>query len=131
MPRRPPTPSCSAARPLHAEPGHVRFEFRATEQFLNPAGVVQGGFLTAMLDETMGPAALSELGPGFMRADARAEGQLPAGRPARAGWSPTRASCTWARSVVFLEASLVDEDGEADREGDGDRAHRRAEEAGE
>ena len=45
----------AAAR--RARPRAVRVP--AGEELLNPAGVVQGGFITAMLDETMGPAALS------------------------------------------------------------------------
>jgi uncharacterized protein (TIGR00369 family) len=36
--------------------GWVRIAFEATSAFLNPAGAVQGGILTAMLDDTMGPA---------------------------------------------------------------------------
>lgn len=32
----------------------VRVSFTASEQMLNPRGTVQGGFLTAMLDDTMG-----------------------------------------------------------------------------
>lgn len=32
--------------------------FTATGQMLNPAGAIQGGLLTAMLDDTMGPLAL-------------------------------------------------------------------------
>ena len=51
-------------RPLLAEPGHMRWEFQASEFMLNPAGLVQGGFVTAMLDETMGPAAMAQLGAG-------------------------------------------------------------------
>lgn len=35
----------------------LRCSFYAGEQFLNPAGVVQGGILAAMLDEAMGPLA--------------------------------------------------------------------------
>lgn len=35
----------------------LRCSFHAGEQFLNPAGVVQGGILAAMLDEAMGPLA--------------------------------------------------------------------------
>src|ERR1700689_4617151 len=38
--------------------------FTATEQFLNPAGDVQGGFLAAMLDETLGPALVATLPDG-------------------------------------------------------------------
>jgi uncharacterized protein (TIGR00369 family) len=37
--------------------GWVRIGFEARREFLNPAGAVQGGFLTAMLDDCMGPAA--------------------------------------------------------------------------
>lgn len=36
--------------------GWVRIGFEAKPAFLNPAGFVQGGFLSAMLDDTMGPA---------------------------------------------------------------------------
>ena len=38
--------------------GRVRVGFTARPEFLNPAGFVQGGFLAAMLDDVMGPAAL-------------------------------------------------------------------------
>jgi acyl-coenzyme A thioesterase PaaI-like protein len=34
----------------------IEVAFTATERFLNPAGDVQGGFLAAMLDDTLGPA---------------------------------------------------------------------------
>src|SRR5581483_6392636 len=36
--------------------GEIRVRFEAKPDFLNPAGTVQGGILTAMLDDTMGPA---------------------------------------------------------------------------
>lgn len=38
--------------------------FTATDQFVNPAGTVQGGMLATMLDDTLGPALLATLGPG-------------------------------------------------------------------
>lgn len=38
--------------------GRVKLSFDATGQFLNGSGNVQGGFLAAMLDDTMGPAVL-------------------------------------------------------------------------
>jgi uncharacterized protein (TIGR00369 family) len=41
------------ARP---EVGWVRIGFDGKREFCNPAGFVQGGILTAMLDDTMGPA---------------------------------------------------------------------------
>lgn len=49
---------------VDAEQGTLRAQFEATPQFLNPAGNVQGGFLAAMLDDTMGPALAATLGPG-------------------------------------------------------------------
>jgi uncharacterized protein (TIGR00369 family) len=44
--------------------GSIEIAFTATEQMLNPMGVVQGGFLAAMLDDTMGPALVATLGNG-------------------------------------------------------------------
>jgi len=51
---------------VHAdvERGEIEVSFEATEDFLNPAGTVQGGFLTAMLDDTMGPALAATLDDG-------------------------------------------------------------------
>ena len=42
----------------------VEVKFEARPEFLNPAGNVQGGFLAAMLDDTMGPALTSTLDAG-------------------------------------------------------------------
>jgi uncharacterized protein (TIGR00369 family) len=44
--------------------GTIEVTFTATEQFLNPAGTIQGGFLAAMLDDTLGPALVATLGDG-------------------------------------------------------------------
>jgi uncharacterized protein (TIGR00369 family) len=43
---------------LDARPGEgwVRIGFDGKAEFCNPAGFIQGGILTAMLDDTMGPA---------------------------------------------------------------------------
>jgi uncharacterized protein (TIGR00369 family) len=46
------------------EAGTIEVGFTAGEQFLNPAGHVQGGFLAAMLDDTVGPALVATLGDG-------------------------------------------------------------------
>ena len=45
---------------LDARPseGWIKAGFVGKAEFLNPAGFVQGGILSAMLDDTMGPAAL-------------------------------------------------------------------------
>jgi uncharacterized protein (TIGR00369 family) len=44
--------------------GTIEVAFRATDRFLNPAGHVQGGFLAAMLDDTLGPALVATLADG-------------------------------------------------------------------
>src|SRR6476661_2178873 len=41
------------ARP---EDGWIRIGFDGKREFCNPAGFIQGGILSAMLDDTMGPA---------------------------------------------------------------------------
>jgi molybdopterin converting factor subunit 1 len=110
VPRPPNYADLIGARPLLAEPGHVRMEYQATDTFLNPAGVVQGGFLTVMLDETMGPAALSALGPGH--GAPTLELKVSFLRPGRVGKLVCDARVVHlARSVAFLEASLTDDDG--------------------
>src|ERR1700760_1253686 len=38
--------------------GWAKFSFEGRREFLNPAGFVQGGILSAMLDDSMGPTAL-------------------------------------------------------------------------
>ncbi|WP_239070412.1 MULTISPECIES: PaaI family thioesterase [unclassified Streptomyces] len=44
--------------------GTIEVAFQATEDFLNPVGVVQGRFLAAMLDDTLGPALVATLPDG-------------------------------------------------------------------
>lgn len=46
---------------VDGEAGTVEVEFSAKPGFTNPAGNVQGGFLAAMLDDTMGPALAATL----------------------------------------------------------------------
>jgi uncharacterized protein (TIGR00369 family) len=49
---------------VRPDEGTIEVSFVAKAEFLNPAGVVQGGFLAAMLDDTMGPALAATLGKG-------------------------------------------------------------------
>lgn len=46
---------------VDAKAGTLEAEFEGKEEFTNPAGNIQGGFLAAMLDETMGPALMAQL----------------------------------------------------------------------
>ena len=58
-----PTPPCATLLGLdileadHAN-GRVKIAFMAMPEFCNASGNIQGGFLTAMLDDCMGPAVL-------------------------------------------------------------------------
>lgn len=42
-----------------SEPGVSMWQMRVDERFLNPAGIVQGGFLAAALDSAMGASAVT------------------------------------------------------------------------
>ena len=64
-------PPCEAARTLgfhyieiNPDAGTVKLEFTGKKEFTNPVGNIQGGFLAAMLDETMGPALAATLSEG-------------------------------------------------------------------
>lgn len=49
---------------IDADAGTVEVEFEGKAEFTNPAGNIQGGFLAAMLDDTMGPALSATLSAG-------------------------------------------------------------------
>jgi uncharacterized protein (TIGR00369 family) len=64
-----PVPACAKTLGLEfveidGERGTIETRFEAVESFLNPAGNVQGGFLAAMLDDTMGTALSATLEAG-------------------------------------------------------------------
>lgn len=95
----------------NARQGWIRVGFEATPDFLNPAGFVQGGFLTAMLDDTMGPAvfvhtegalytATIDFNVSFL-APAKPGPIVGEGRVIKLG-----------KSVGFVEAYLADAEGE-------------------
>lgn len=44
---------------VEKEPGRTVWRARIDERFLNPAGILQGGFLAAMLDSAMGASAVT------------------------------------------------------------------------
>src|SRR3954465_11562312 len=97
---------------LDARPkeGWIRIGFDGKADFCNPAGFVQGGILSAMLDDTMGPA-------GFTMTD----GKLYTATitlivnflsPAKPGPITGEARVTQlGRTVAFVEGRLMAEDG--------------------
>jgi uncharacterized protein (TIGR00369 family) len=92
------------------EEGTIEVGFTATEAFLNPAGVVQGGFLAAMLDDTLGPALAAGLSPGDFAPTTDLHVQFL--RPARPGRLLGRGRVVRrGRDVGFLAGELVDDEG--------------------
>ena len=64
-----PPPPCAATlgmkiTAISPEQGSIEAEFEGRPEFTNPTGNIQGGFLTAMLDDTMGPALAALLRKG-------------------------------------------------------------------
>lgn len=110
-----PPPPCARTlgwRLIDARPkeGWVRVGFEAQPAFANPAGAIQGGFLTAMLDDCMGPAVFLHtegalytvtigLSVSFM-APARPGPLYGEGRIVQLG-----------KSIAYLEAELQDAEG--------------------
>jgi uncharacterized protein (TIGR00369 family) len=95
---------------IDPEKGTVRVAFEAREEFLNPIGTVQGGILTAMLDDTMGPAAAATLGGDAFCQTLELKTSFL--RPARPGklYGVGRVVHR-GRDVVFMEARLEDAEG--------------------
>jgi len=91
--------------------GTIEVAFAATDQFLNPAGVIQGGFVAAMLDDTLGPALVATLGPGQFAPTTDLHVQFL--RPARPGRLTGRGRVVRrGRDVAFLAGELVDDSGQ-------------------
>ena len=95
---------------VDAAAGTIEVAFTASEQFLNPAGVVQGGLLAAMLDDTLGPALVATLGPGEFAPTVDLHVQFLS--PARPGRLIGRGRIVRRTAGVgFLAGDLVDDSG--------------------
>jgi uncharacterized protein (TIGR00369 family) len=91
--------------------GTIEVSFTATEQFLNPAGAVQGGFLAAMLDDTLGPALVATLDDGEWAPTANLNVQFM--KPAKPGELRGSARIVRrGRDAAFLAGELRDAEGD-------------------
>ena len=87
--------------------GWIRVRFEGRPEFVNPAGYIQGGFLAAMLDDTMGPAM-------FVYSEGRLftptiEMHVSFLSPARPGPIYGEGQVVQAgKSIAFLEGKLMD-----------------------
>lgn len=89
-------------------PGRTVWQMRADERFLNPAGIVQGGFLGAMLDSAMGASAVSAL-EGQKAFVSNAELKVSFLRAVREGdvLTCTATVSSRGRTVMFLEGTVI------------------------
>ena len=98
-------------RAVDPDAGTIEVGFTATEAFLNPAGTIQGGFLSAMLDDTMGPALVATLGPGEFAPTLDLHVQFL--RPAHPGTLVGRGRVVQrGGGVAFLQGELANADGQ-------------------
>jgi uncharacterized protein (TIGR00369 family) len=98
-------------RAIDAEAGTIEVGFTAGEAFTNPTGAVQGGFVAAMLDDTMGPAVFA-MGKGEIFAPTL-DLHVSFIRPARPGPFVGKARVVrFGRTIAFLEGELFDAEGE-------------------
>ena len=108
-----PAPPCAHLlgwKVLDARPaeGWIRIGFEARPEFRNPAGFIQGGFLAAMLDDTMGPAIFTHTGGALYSATIEMNVQYLA--PARVGPIIGEGQVVQlGKSVGFVEARLLDQ----------------------
>ena len=95
------------ARP---EEGWIRIGFDGRKEFCNPAGSVQGGILSAMLDETMGPAVFVMTEGKLYTATITMTVNFLA--PAKPGPIVGEANVTQlGKTIAFVEGKLMAEDG--------------------
>ena len=98
-------------RAIDPSAGTIEIGFTADARFANPQGMVQGGIIAAMLDDTHGPALFAQL-DGTMF-PVTVDCAISFIRSARFGQFTGRGrvvSC--GKTIAFTEAELFDEAGE-------------------
>jgi len=93
-----------------SQPGRTIWEMWADERFANPGGVMQGGFLSAMMDSAMGASAVTSL-EGRKARVANAEMKVSFIKSAVVG---SLLTCTATvvesgRTVIFVTGEIRDE----------------------
>jgi uncharacterized protein (TIGR00369 family) len=88
----------------------ARFSFEGRPEFLNPAGVIQGGILAAMLDDTMGPTVL--LASGGTLYTVTITLNVSFFQPARAGRLLSEGLVvSMGKTIAFMEATISNTEG--------------------
>jgi uncharacterized protein (TIGR00369 family) len=97
----------------------IKVEMQARPEFVNPAGLIHGGILAAMLDETLSPALAATLGPGEFAPTVEIKVNFVS--PAKVGRVfGTGRIVNKGRLICFLEGQLDDEQGNLLADGNGD-----------
>jgi uncharacterized protein (TIGR00369 family) len=108
----PPSAKLLGWRLLDARPaeGWLKIGFDGKPEFCNPAGFVQGGLLSAMLDDTMGPAVfVMTEGRSYTTTVSLTVNFLASARP---GPITAEAQVTQlGKTIAFVEGKLMAEDG--------------------
>ncbi len=91
--------------------GRMKFQYQPTPAMCNPMGFVQGGFVTAMLDDVMAPALISTCAPDTSIPTLEIKTSFIKGvKPGPViveGWIVKK-----TRSVAFMAAEIQSTDGE-------------------
>ncbi|HET9199364.1 MAG TPA: PaaI family thioesterase [Dehalococcoidia bacterium] len=110
---RAPLPNCAVSlggKAVEARDGYFKATFDAREEFYNLGNVVQGGFLAAMLDDTLGPAVITTMNEDEVHSTVDLHVQYL--RPATAGQLTGEARVTHrGKTVRMAEATLSTADG--------------------
>ena len=112
--RRPPPPTRWGSKLIAVDPeaGTIEVAFHARETFLNPFGMVQGGFLAAMLDDTIGAGAGGDVGRRPGSRPRRPTSTCSSSRPRTpAGSSDVAGIVRRGPTFAFMAGELLDEDG--------------------
>jgi uncharacterized protein (TIGR00369 family) len=111
--RRPPCSETLGLDVTHIDQARqlVRATFTASPAFANPSGAIQGGFVAAMLDETMSICAI--VASGVTMNAPTLEMKVSFLKPLFAGAAVCEARILkWGRSICFIEGELYNPEGE-------------------
>ena len=110
--KMPPVAKLLGWQVLDAKPadGWLKLRFDGKPDFCNPAGFIQGGILTAMLDDTMGPAVLVMTeGKSYTTTVSLTVNFLASAKPGPIIGEATVTQL--GKTIAFVEGKLTAEDG--------------------